>query len=89
MFLPGTYGTSLLRNHTLGGVFSAMQSDLSYLPEQITSELIKGLKDTVDCNIYFFEERVEVWVMYLFLSIAVILLVGIYVLINMLSKKKN
>lgn len=89
MFLPGTYGTSLLRNHALGGALKAITEELSYLPSSIVDTIIKGLKDTVDCNIYFFETKVEIWQMYLVLGVSIILLLGAYVLINVLSKKKN
>ena len=48
MFLPGTYATSLLRNHCMRGALSAMQN------EGIPSEVIEILKDGCDANIYFF-----------------------------------
>ena len=83
MFLPGTYGTSLLRNHALGGVFKEMA--LVGVPEQA----IEGVKTSVDCNVSFFGSQVSVGVMYLILAVTVILLIGVYVLINTLSKKKN
>jgi multidrug/hemolysin transport system permease protein len=89
MFLPGTYGTSLLRNHTMNGALEAIREELSHLPKQAVDSIVTGLKDSVDCNIYFFGERVEMWVMYLVLSLAVVLLIALYVLINVLSKKKN
>lgn len=83
MFLPGTYGTSLLRNHTLGGVFDQMATQ--GIPEQA----INGLKDSVDCNIYLFDNAVSVPVMFLVLTLTVFVLVGAYVMINALSKKKS
>lgn len=58
-FLPGTYGTSLLRNHALGGVFAQMEK------EGLPATLIGELKDSVDCNLYFFGRSVPVPVMYL------------------------
>ncbi|MBE5733039.1 MAG: ABC transporter permease [Clostridiales bacterium] len=89
MFLPGTYGTSLLRNHTLNGVFAEMSSQLSASNYPAVDEVVKGLRDSVDCNIYFFDGQVEVGTMYLVLSVAVVALVATYVVINILSKKKN
>ena len=47
-FLPGTYGTSLLRNHALRGVFQEM--DLLGFP----TEVMEAIRDSVDCNLYFF-----------------------------------
>lgn len=83
MFLPGTYGTALLRNHALGGVFDKMAT------QGVSEQAITSLKNSVDCNIYFFDNAVSVPMMYLVVSITVVLLVGAYVLINALSKKKN
>lgn len=83
MFLPGTYGTALLRNHALGGVFDKMAT------QGVSEQAITSLKNSVDCNIYFFDNVVSVPMMYLVVSITVVLLVGAYVLINALSKKKN
>lgn len=78
-FLPGTYGTMLLRNHALNGVYSAMNSP----------EVIKGIKDGIDCNIYFFGNKVEIWVAYLVLIGSIVLLTALYILIYALRRRKN
>jgi multidrug/hemolysin transport system permease protein len=83
MFLPGTYGTSLIRNHALDGVFKEMER--TNVPEHA----IEGIKNSIDCNIYYFEDKVSVGAMYLVLGLTVALLITAYVLINALSKKKN
>ena len=83
MFLPGTYGTSLIRNHSLDGVMNTLL-DKGY-PEQ----LITGLKDSIDCNLYFFGTQVEQWVMYLVVCSSIALLIGAYVLMNVLKKKNK
>ncbi len=82
-FLPGTYGTSLLRNHSLNGVFAEMKS--IGIPEKA----IDGVKDSIDCNIYFFDDKVPINVMYLYLGGITLLLIGIYVLMNLKKKKAN
>ena len=82
-FLPGTYGTSLLRNHALGGVMKAMEED--GIPKQV----IDSLMDMQDCNLYFGETLVETPVMYIILVSSVVLLVGAYVLLNLFSKKQK
>ena len=51
-------------------------------------EAINGIKDSVDCNLYFFESKVELGTMYLILGGAVLALVAVYVLINGLFGKK-
>lgn len=81
MFLPGTYGTSLIRNHCLAGVYRQMEND------GFPAEVIEKIKDSIDCNIYFFGEKVEIGSMYLVMIIVIILLVFAYVLINILKKK--
>lgn len=81
MFLPGTYGTSLVRNHAMGGVLSAMED------EGIPSEVVESLKDLLDCNLYFWGSKVSVPTMYLILGAVTVALVGIYILMNALRKK--
>lgn len=82
-FLPGTYGTSLFRNHCINGVFREMSNN--YYP----SELINGFRDTVDCNVYFFGNKVDVLPMYLYILLIDIILVGIYILLNFLNNKNK
>lgn len=80
-FLPGTYATSLLRNHALRGVFAEMKAD------GYPKEIINGLKDVIDCNVYFFDNQVELSTMYLILGGSVVVLIGIYVVMNMMKRK--
>ena len=82
-FLPGTYGTSLVRNHALGGVYDEMASI------GFPAEVIDGIKDSIDCNLYFFGSRVGIGTMYLILAAAVVVSVGAYILLNTLSKAKR
>ena len=80
-FLPGTYGTSLLRNHAMNGAFLEMES------LHIPAEVITSMKDGIDCNVYFFGNLVSVPVMYLVLIVSIVILVGTYIAINALKKK--
>lgn len=80
-FLPGTYGTSLLRNHALAGVYREMSA------EGFPTEVVEGIRDSVDCNLYFFGDKVEIGTMYLILVGATILLIGIYILMNILKRQ--
>ncbi len=82
-FLPGTYGTSLLRNHAMRGVFEEMRN--SGFPE----EVVQMIRDGVDCNLYFFDNKVSIGAMYGVLCGSVAVLVGIYVLINRKIKFEN
>lgn len=81
-FLPFTYGTSLLRNHTLRGVFEEMDSI------GFPADVVDGLKDAVDCNVYFLDNKVEISSMYIYLAVAVAVLVTVYILLNIVSKNK-
>ena len=82
-FLPGTYGPSLLRNHALRGVFEEMSN------QGFPNEVVEAIRDSVDCNLYFFGNRVAQGSMYLILAAAIVLALGIYVGINILAQKKQ
>lgn len=79
-FLPGTHATSLIRNHSLKGVFTEMENI------NLPAELINGIKDAVDCNIYFFDEKVSISVMYAVIGVTISILMVIYVLMNKIKK---
>lgn len=82
-FLPGTYGTSLIRNHMMNGV-------LDSLSEQLPSEAIKAMKDSVDVNLYFFDNGVEVWQMYLILLSFIVLFIALYlVFVKFIKRREN
>ena len=81
-FLPGTYGTSLIRTATLRGSFAEM-SNLGF-----PAEVLVKIKDSVDCNIYFFGHRVETWVSYLVLCASILLFIGLYILFNVLKSRR-
>ncbi len=82
-FLPGTYGTSLLRNHFLRGIFEEMSA------QSFPSQVVEAIRDSVDCNIYFFDTKVQQPTMYLILVLAVAMLIGIYILLNLLASKRS
>lgn len=82
-FLPSTYGTSLLRNHALRGAFEEMEA------KGFPTEVIEGIKDSIDCNLYFFGDKVELNTMYLIVGGTVVLLIGVYVLLNILGRNKR
>ena len=82
-FLPGTYGTSLLRNHALRGVFEEMDA------QGFPSEVVEAIRDSVDCNLYFFGNKVELSAMYFVLIAAIVIAIGLYVVMNVLTGKKR
>lgn len=82
-FLPGTYGTSLIRNHSMQGVFEEMQT------QGVPAEVIEEIKDSLDCNLYFFGNQVDVSAMYIILGVTVAFLIGVYILMNTLKKREK
>ncbi len=76
--LPGTYGTSLFRNHSMRGALDAL-SDAG-LPD----DAIKVMKDATDCNIYFFDTEVSIGWMFTVVGITVAVLIISYVFVNIL-----
>ncbi|MBR2870833.1 MAG: ABC transporter permease [Clostridia bacterium] len=82
-FLPGTYGTSLLRNHTLRGVLGEMGS------QGIPTSALEGVKESLDCNLYFFETQVQTSAMFIILCASFIVLLGLFVVFNIIKNKKK
>lgn len=83
MFLPGTYGTSLMRNHALGSAFSKLEV------AGCSTQVIEEIKNLVDCNIFFFENKVSIGTMYIVVISTIAVCIGAYVLINVLNKNKK
>ena len=82
MFLPGTYGTSLIRTHALNGAMSELAATGAPV------ELIDGLKSGLDCTLEFFGHTVSVGAMYGVLIGSTVLFIGAYILINILKKPR-
>ena len=82
-FLPGTYGTSLLRNHTMGGAFAEMER-LGF-PDQV----VEAIRSSVDCNLFFFGHQVTNGQMYLVLAGSTAALMGLYVVFNRLAARRS
>ena len=80
-FLPGTYGTSLVRTHAMQGALAEMER------QGIPSAVVNSLKDAVDCNVYFFGDKVSVPIMYSILGGSVAVLIAAYIIMNSLKKK--
>lgn len=80
-FLPGTYGTALVRTHAMQGALMQMQN------EGVDEKTIDALRDVLDCNLYFFGNQVSIGAMYGILGGSVAVLIIIYILMNSLKKK--
>lgn len=79
-FLPGTYATSLIRDHAMRGAIEEIGR------QGVPAELISSLRDSLDCNLFFFGTRVEPSVKYAVLVGSVLLLLAVYILQNKLKK---
>lgn len=81
MLLPGTYGTSLIRNHAMSGVLTEMSN------QHIPNEVINAMRDSIDCNLYFFGDSVSIGTMYAVICLSILVLLAIYILMNYLRQK--
>ena len=82
-FLPGTYGTSLIKNHLLGGVFDAM-SDAGF-----PDDAVAGIREAIDCRLFFFGHEVKTPAMFAILVCAVIFFTGLFVLFHILFRREK
>lgn len=83
MCFPGTYGTALLRNHSLGGAFKEMEN-IGW-----GEEIIDGIKKSIDCKLTFFGNDVPIFAMYAVILLTALVLLAVYVLLNVLIYSKG
>ena len=81
--LPGTYGTALFRNHAMRGAFEALADS------GVPNEVVKGIKDAIDCNLYFFGDKVSIGAMYGVVILFTVVVIGAYILSSILLEKKK
>ena len=82
-YLPGTYGTALIKNHMLRGVFAEMET------KGFQVEVVNGIATSLDCNPTFQGNVVEPEYMMLIMIGTVVLLGGLYFMITALPEKIN
>ena len=82
-FLPGTYGTSLIKEHMLSGSLKELEKIGA------TEELLNGVAESVDARYYFFDNLVTEGPKYLVMVISVLIFTGIFVILNILQNKKS
>ena len=80
-FLPGTYGTALIKNHMMRGVLAEMENT------GFPAAVMDGIRDSIDVNIYFFGTRVTVPAMACVLAGSVVFFTGLFVVFHMLKKR--
>ncbi|MBR0302913.1 MAG: ABC transporter permease [Clostridia bacterium] len=82
-FFPGTYGTCLIKNHMMRGVFAEMKNI------GFPDEVVESIKDSIDVNIYFFGEKVAIPAMYAVTAGSVALLTALFILFHILKKSRS
>lgn len=80
-YLPGTYGTSLVKNHMLNGVYKEMAD--TGLP----SEAVTVIRNTLDCKPVFRGHVVGVSQMYLIMAGSILVFGAAYLLIIMIRER--
>ena len=91
-FFPGTYATSMVRNHAMNGAIDAMRDELmgqtnQFFTKEMADEVILSFRDAFDCNLYFFGDEVTEPTKYAVILVTIVVLVGVFVLLNVLKAK--
>lgn len=82
-YLPGTYGTSLIKNHMLRGIFEEMEN------EKLPEELITAIRETLDCNPQFHGNVVNTIQMVFIMAGSIVVLGTIFLFMTRLPEKEN
>ena len=82
-YFPGTYGTSLIKNHMFRGIFEEMES------EKLPEEMITAIRDTLDCNPEFHGNVVNTTQMIVIMAGSIVVLGAIFLLMTRLPEKEN
>ncbi|MBR5520222.1 MAG: ABC transporter permease [Clostridia bacterium] len=82
-FLPGTYGTALLRTHSMQGVFAEM------IAQGIPSEAVEAMRASVDSKVVLFDTQVSEPMMYAFVIGTVAVLVAVFVLLTKFTRTRT
>lgn len=82
-YFPGTYGTSLIKNHMFRGIFEEIES------EKLPEEMITAIRDTLDCNPEFHGNVVNTTQMIVIMAGSIAVLGAIFLLMTCLPEKEN
>ena len=82
-YLPSTYGTSMLKNHMLRGVFEGMEA------KGFPGEVVTGIADSLDCNPVFRGHVVTTTEMLIIMIGAVLLLGAVYLVMTAVPEKNQ
>lgn len=64
--LPGTYGVGIMRHHYMNGYMQAFADEMRMqtVDEVTISNVINGMRDSFDANLYFFGNEMPLGAMY-------------------------
>ena len=82
-YLPGTYGTSLLKNHMLRGVFEKKKD------QKLPDDAVTAIAGTLDCNPVFRGHVVSTSEMIAVLIGSIVLLGMVYLAVTTLAERKK
>lgn len=82
-YLPSTYGTSLLKNHMLHGIFEEMER------KGLPDEMVTAIRDTLDCNPQFRGSVVSLKQMLLLLAGSIVVFGMIFFFMTFLPEKEG
>ena len=82
-YLPSTYGTSMLKNHMLRGVFEEMEA------KGFPDEVVTGIADSLDCNPLFRDHVVTTTEMLVVMIGAVLVLGVVYLMMTAVPEKNQ
>lgn len=82
-FLPGTYGTSLIKSHMLAGPMREL--DKIGTPQKV----IDGIEASIDARYFFFDNLVSEGTKYVVMIVSILVFTSIFVILNILQNKKR
>lgn len=89
--LPGTYGVGIMRNHYMNGYMQsfAEQMRAQSVDESIIADVVKGMNDSFDANLYSFGNQVPLGAMYgIVLGTCAVLAIAFTAIVIIRNKKK-
>lgn len=81
-YLPGTYGTSMIKNHMLHGVFEEMAAN------GFPDEVVTAIRDSLDCNPVFRGSVVTASQMVLVMVTSIVIFGILYLVITSIPEKR-
>lgn len=89
--LPGTYGVGIIRNHYMNGYMQAFTDELvkANVPSDVIENVINGMRDSFDANLYSFGTNIPLGAMYGILLGTCAILAAAYIAIVVLKSKNK